>query len=200
MRSHTSAVLAQLGVLVSLGLVSAFLHTYAKLRLGIPGHSAVLWITPLLIGRCLAPMRAAGTAASTTTALGLYCLRGFSLRWPVLLSFGTYWAVGPALDFYVLLLDKLVGNPDRTRSVLAGPLGVVFLAVGGVVANYAHLASKVLLAVIRSHTPRFGLAPGLYEMATYLVFGLAAGILAFVLARPLLKRRGAQGKDAQRTG
>ena len=62
-------------------------------------------------------------------------------------------------------------------------------------ANYAHLTSKVLLAVIRPHTPRFGLTHGLYEMVTYLVFGAAAGLLAYAVARPFLTRGDAESGD-----
>jgi len=179
-------MLVQLVLLSSLGLVSAALHTFLKLRLGIPGHAAVLWITPILVGRCLARMRGAGTVASTSAALGMYVLRGLGTQWPPLLSVATYWAVGPALDFYLLLAQRFAGTGGRR---LRGLVGLVIMAVAGVVANYAHLASKVGLAVIRPHAPRFGLAAGAYELATYLVFGLVAGLLAFALAWPARRRR-----------
>ena len=172
-------------MLSTLGLVSAMAHTWLKLRLGIPGHSTLLWLTPILLGRALTRMRGGATVASTSAALGMFVLRGLGTRWPPVVTVATYWMVGPAIDFYLLLLDRLAGG---ARRCLTGRLGVVFLAVGGVVGSYAHLASKVGLAVIRPHTPRFGLAPGLYEMVTYLVFGLLVGLAAYTLASPLLRR------------
>lgn len=181
----TQSVLVQLGLLSGLGLVSAVLHTFLKLRLGIPGHAAVLWLTPILVGRCLTRLRAGGTVASTSAALGIFALRGLSARWPPMLAVATYWAVGPALDFYVLLVARLVTGERR----LSGAVGLAVAAVGGVVANYAHLASKVGLAVIRPHAPRLGLAPGLYELVTYLVFGLLAGLLAYSLSLPARRRK-----------
>ena len=37
-----------------MGLLAAALHTWVKLRLGLPGFSAVLWLVPLLVARIAA--------------------------------------------------------------------------------------------------------------------------------------------------
>jgi len=187
-RSKGDTLLRRLGLLALLGLVSAVLHTWLKLRLGIPGHSAVLWLTPILLARCLAPMTGAATICSTVTTLGMYSFGGFGFRWPVALSFATFWLVGPALDCYAWLTDRL-SNSGRQGAGFTGRLGIVFVPLAGVVANYAHLASKVGYKVIRPHTPRFGLVPGWYEGVTYFVFGLVAGLVAYGLARPFLRRK-----------
>jgi hypothetical protein len=170
---------------VSLGLAAAVLHTCLKLRLGIPGHAAILWLTPLLLARWLAPMTAAASVSSTSTAVGLYCFGGFSLRWPLVLTFGTFWLVGPVLDLYVLLVERMA---PRRRMGAGSRLGLVLLPLAGVVGNFAHLGLKVLFGTMRPHVARLGLGAGLYEAVTYLVFGLAAGIAAYALARPLLGR------------
>ena len=185
----SDALARQLVWLSLLGLSAAALHTWARLRLGIPGHSAVLWLTPLLLGRCIAPMRAAGTVSSTSAAVGLYAFGGFSSRWPVLLSFATFWLVGPVLDFCAALVDRFRRGDERSGSAFAGWAGFILLPLAGVAGNYAHLAGKVLYRVIRPHTPRFGLAPGLYEVTTYLVFGVVAGLAAYGLSRAWLRRR-----------
>jgi len=179
----------QLGLLGALGVAAAALQTWARLRLGVPGHSAMLWLTPIIVGRCLVPRKAAGTVCSTVTAVGLYAFGGFSLRWPVVLSFGTYWLVGPALDFYVSLIEAVSSSLGRKDYRFPGRLAVIVLPVAGVVGNYAALFSKVLFQVIRPHRARFGIAPGVYEIVTYLVFGLVAGSLAYVATRPFPGRK-----------
>ena len=187
--------LRQWALLGFLGLVSAALHTWAKLRLGIPGHSAVLWLTPIIVGRRLVPMRGAGTACSTTMAVGMYAFRGFSFRWPVMLSFATYLAVGPVLDICEALLDRLTGITGRDGGRYAGLAGLVCCGLAGVAANYAHLAAKVACRVIRPHAPRFGLSAGWYELTTYFVFGLSAGLLAYGITRPVVRREERARRD-----
>lgn len=172
-----------------LGVVSAGLHTWAKLRLGIPGHAAMLWLTPIIVARCLVPLRGAATVGTTAAALGLYAFHGLSPRWPMVLSVSTYWLVGPALDIAVAQFDRLAAALGRSRSSLTGPLRFVFVPLAGVVANYAHLVLKILNGVIRPHAPRLGLGAGAYEVATYFVFGLVAGIMALILSTPFIRRR-----------
>ena len=174
-----------------LGLVSAGLHTWVKVRTGVklPGHSAVLWLTPLLIGRALASLRGAGTVAATSTAVGLCFFGGLSLRWNVVADFGAFWLVGPALDLYTGLLSRVAERTKHVALRLSGPLAFVWLPLAGLVGNYARLAAKLSCRIIRPHPARLGLPPGVFEFATYLVFGLVAGALAYGLILPLLKRR-----------
>jgi len=172
---------------VFLGLVAAFLQTFARLRLGIPGHAALVWLVPVLVARCVARTSGAASISTTSTALGLYAFGGFTLRWPLVVSFGTYWLVGPVLDLYVLLIGGLAARGEGRGARLAW----LFVPLAGVVGNYAHLALKLLFGAMGRHAPGLGLPSGLYEAATYLVFGLAAGVVAYGLSATALacKRR-----------
>ena len=171
----------QVAVLLTLGLASAVLRTCVKLNLSIPGHAAIFWLVPILIARLVVTTRGAATLCSTTAALGMCALRGLSIRWPFLLTGSTFWVVGPVLDAYVWLLNSRTGARYAQRTGLAG---LLYAALAGVAANYAHLGSKVLLGVFRPHAAQLGLSPALFPMATYLVFGLIAGILAYAATRP----------------
>jgi len=187
-------LLGRLWALFLLGFASAGLHACARLRLGIPGHSAVLWLTPLLLARSLAPAAGATTIAATVSSVTRFAVGGFSLRWPAALSFVTYWAVGPAIDYYVSLverLDEAAGRGDRD-----GRFGLPSMLLAGIVGNYAHLAAKVGLGVIRSHVPYPGLDPGWYELTTYFFFGAIAGAMACCLRRPFISRRGRRARAA----
>jgi hypothetical protein len=172
----------QVVLLGGVGVLSAVL-VGAKLRWGIPGHLAILWLTPLLVGRFLAPLGAAATVASTTTALGLYAFGGLSPRWPVVADVATFWAVGPVLDICVLLARAPRGGAERRGTPWAAVRLAAWAAVAGVVGNLAHLGSKVLLGVIGPHRPGWGLPSGVYEVVTYAVFGAAAGLVACGAAR-----------------
>ena len=173
----------QLALLVSLGLISAALHTWLKLRLGIPGHAALKWLVPLLVARWLVPMRASASVAGTSAAMGLYAFGGLSLRWPPVLAWSTFCLVGPALDAYAWMIGRSGTRSRGKDSGFSGRTGFLLAALAGVVGNYAHLALKLGLQVIRPHPVRFGLPPAVFALSSYLLFGLAAGILAYGLAR-----------------
>jgi len=171
-----------------LGLLAAALHVFARMRLGIPGHSALLWLTPVLAARRLGRTGVTGTLAATTAAAGMAAFGGFGLRWPLFLEFGTFWLVGPVLDLAALALRRGGKRPS-------GGLSAPAMLLLGLAANWAHLALKVFHGVIRLHAPRLGLAPRLYEVVTYAVFGVIAGVLAYGLTRPLPARR--RGRSAR---
>lgn len=182
--------MAQAAVLGLLGLAGALLHTALKLRLGVPGHAALWWLVPVLIGRGVAPMAAAATVASTGLAVGLFAFGGFSLHWPLVLTFGTFWLVGPVLDLCVLFVAAL--GADGARAGLTGRWAWLLLPAAGVVGNFAHLVLKLGFGVMRPHAGELGLPAAAYTAASYLVFGLAAGSLAWAILGPARRdRRGA---------
>ena len=187
--SRRGALAVQVGLLVGAGLVAAVLQSFLKLRLGIPGHSSLLWLVPLVAARCLVPLTPAGGISSTSMAMGLYAFGGFSLRWPLALSFGSYLLVGPALDLCWVGFDRLFGESDRAGSGLHGYLAWVLVPLAGVIGNYAHLLSKLALGIIRPHGVLLGMRGGVLEFVTYLVFGLASGFLALGIVWRFLKPR-----------
>jgi hypothetical protein len=213
LESQRATLLLDLGLPVLLGFIGALLQSCIKLHILVPGHAAVLWVTPLLVARALSASSAAGSVASTSTALGMCALGGFSLRLPLVLNFGTFWLVGPILDLFTLALGRWTRTAEQRRSLLAGPLGLLVLPAAGLVVNLAHLALKLAAGVPPRAGQGLGLGGGLghgarraaaaaaeglssgwppvglYALATYTVFGLAAGVVAYLVCRPLLNRR-----------
>ncbi len=202
--------MAQAILLVLLGLAAALLHTALKLRLGIPGHAAILWLVPLLVGRRLTTLAPAGSVASTSLAAGLFAFGGFSLHWPLVLSFGTFWLVGPVLDLYWLFVTgsptgeekgtfsfsaqqpsaPVAGEKVNVPSSSPGWWRLLVVPMAGVVGNLAHLGWKLAFGVMRSHGSGVGMPGWLYELLCYVAFGLAAGILGYCLLLPFTKKRG----------
>ena len=168
---------AQMGVLVSLGMVSAMLHSYIKLHLGIPGHKAIFWLAPILIAKRIVRIREAGTVSSSAAALGMCALHGFSIRWPMFLTWGSFWLVGPALDAFAWLIN-------RRSSSLFSRAGFIFAIMAGVIGNYAHFVLKLMFGIYRPHAGGFVL-----PLLTYFGFGVAAGAVAYGLVRPFARRK-----------
>jgi hypothetical protein len=121
----------------------------------------------------------AGSVTATASAAGLYAFGGFSLRWPMALSFASFWLVGPVLDSYVAVVGRVGGSADHRRAFGRGWAGLVALLLAGVAGNLAHLGGKLALGVLRQHATLWGLPSGVYECVTYCVFGMAAGLVAW---------------------
>jgi len=162
---------------VILGVAAGITHSYLKLRLGIPGHKALVWLIPILATRCLSTLPLATSLSTTTMAFTVCACGGFSLRWPTVLTFGTFWLVGPVID---LMARFTRAGASRLRELLG-------LILTGMAANLAHLGLKLGFGVMRPHAPKFGLPSGIFELVTYTVFGLAAGIVVFLLTFPARK-------------
>ena len=177
-----------IGVLISLGMVSAVMHTYLKLPLGIPGKAGIMWLTPILIGLWAAPLPCAASISSTVAAGGLYALGGLSARWPVLLVLPTFWLVGPILDGYMWVARRILRDHGDALLSLVGIPAAVLVVLSGVMGNYAHLALKLAFGTFRSHAPRFGLSPMLFPLVTYLVSGVIIGLLTYGVMTPLVAR------------
>lgn len=211
LESRRATLLLDLGLPVLLGFAGAILQSFVKLGIQVPGHAAVFWITPLLVARAISASSAAGSAASTSTALGMYALGGFGLRLPLILNFGTFWLVGPVLDLFMLAVAWWERTAEGRRRLLAGPFGVLLLAAAGLLTNMAHLGLKVGFGAPPRPGPGLGLGGGgglggglghgarraaeaaaggltAWPLLTYTVFGLAAGVLAYLLCRPVLRR------------
>ena len=186
-RLSSGALTAQTAMLIGLGIAGALLHSVLKLRLGIPGHAALLWLVPILLGRGLAPMAAAGTLATTSLASGLLAFGGLGRHWPLAASFGTFWLVGPVLDLCVFSFERGATHPRLT-----GRWAWLLLPMAGVVGNLAHLALKVAFGAMWAHPGALGLPGWLFESASHAVFGLAAGIVAYAILVPFGRRRAAQ--------
>jgi hypothetical protein len=167
-------------MLVGLGLAGALLHSVIKLHLGIPGHAAILWLVPILLGRSLAPMAMAGTVATAGLGAGLLAFGGLGGHWPAATTFATFWLVGPVLDLCAFSLEPDGGARPR----LTGRWAWVLLPLGGLVGNFAHLALKVALGAMWAHPGALGLPGWLFELSTYTVFGLAAGAIAYAILFP----------------
>jgi len=156
-RAHRGISAAELLLLCGCGATAAVAVGFAKLGLGIPGHSIVLAVLPIAFGLSLAPRRLAGTAA-LLSALGAVTYGSGAI---VSLSL-----IGPAMD---VALRRVRG---WWRLYLA-------LVLAGMAANLLALGSRAATKLLG-----FDLAGArpfdswwLQATVTYTLSGMVAGLL-----------------------
>jgi len=174
---------AEVAFLLLIGAATALLRSFVSLQAGIPGHSIVLIVLPLVLGLACVPRRGAGKVMSATAAL-------------TVLGIG---AVGVRTG---------VGSGALTSLLLTGVLLDAALRVGrkgwmiylGCIS--AGLLSNVVAFGVRLALKYAALAPGdaLHPLATWLpraawsypLCGAAAGLASAVLLFRL-RERGSPG-------
>jgi hypothetical protein len=156
---------AELLLLLASGIAAAAAVGFAKLRLGIPGHSIVLAALPLAFGLSVAPRRFAG-ALMSAGALGasvLFTAAGASYGSGAIVSLSV---IGPMMDLAL-------------RRALRGWLVYVALMLSGVGANLLALGSRAAFKILGLDFA--GARPfdswWLQAIATYTLSGAVAGLL-----------------------
>jgi hypothetical protein len=167
-----SRVRALLQLLFLLGMGA--LATYAKsisLPLGIPGHSAVLWLGVLVAGRTLTNKNGSGFLMGASMALwaipmsGWHMPDGFATN-GVFYNMGLYGTTGLALD----LAAKIPGMNIRNwfGALLCGTLAHS--------AKFGFLMVTTLFNPVTRHFVLFGV---LKSLGLHILFGAMAGLLGW---------------------
>jgi len=161
----------------AVGVLAGVATAHLRLNLGMPGHKALLWMTPLIAMRLV-------------------------MRWPVAASVGTVsataacWGVGgnlgggvgnlPLLLLAGIVLDAAAALCERHR--LGGVLTVVLMTGAGGAANVVCMCKRLLLPVHGPHVIMGIPALDRYVLF-YAGFGLLAGLLGALAARAMLKAK-----------
>ena len=160
--------LAQVLCLIGIGGIAA-LAKRASLPLGIPGHSAILWLTPLVVGRALIRKDGAGTLMGISVALwGLPIGLGGGVFHGFVHNLGLYGFTGLALDLSARLPHINIRNP----------FGAIFC---GAIAHMIKFAFIVTAALTSSVTTHFLLVGFLKSAGLHLAFGAAAGLIGWLI-------------------
>ncbi|MFB3890559.1 MAG: hypothetical protein ACE15C_00905 [Phycisphaerae bacterium] len=193
-RPLTRRELALYAVMIAVG-VTAGLVAASRLHLGMPGHKALFWMTPIVVARLLCGVRAGATAGSLAAAFTTFAAGGNfagSFLQPLLIA-----SAGVVLDAAAALVERsrLAGKPTqvdgnpavgRSRVAAEGPgpgdrprlawyRALPIMAVGG-------LAANLLCMVHRLGSPAGAMrgawgTSGLVALAlSYAAFGLLAGM------------------------
>lgn len=167
------------GLVVSLsaGVIAGCLAASLRFHLGLPGHKALFWMTPVIAARLLGRCRMGTTAGALTAALvsiGLGGnLAGDALGLPLV------GAAGAAIDACIIHLEK------HKASALAAIMGVAFSAM---LANLICCAKRLLVPAGAAPQDVVSSMDLLLRPISYGFFGFLAGLIAATGAH--LARRG----------
>jgi len=159
------------GLIISLsaGIIAGCLAASLRLHLGLPGHKALLWMTPVIAARLWGGCRIGTTAGALTAAfvtLGLGAnLAGGALGLPLV------GLAGAVIDAFIIHLEK------HKVSALTAILGVAFSAM---LANLICCAKRLLLPAGIAPQDVFVGSGLLLRPFWYGFFGFLAGLIAAV--------------------
>lgn len=139
------------------------------LPIKVPGHSGLFWMAILLTASSVVPRAGAATATAGLAAI-LAVFAGVGDR-GALTTVVAYLAAGAGVD----VLRTLTG---RSESVAA-------FALAGLGGNLAKLGVMVAVEIIVGIPAGFVVVGRAWTLATYSVFGLFGGVLAFAVVRAL---------------
>ena len=160
--------LVQVLCLIGIGAVAA-VAKIASLPLGIPGHSAILWLTPLVAGRALIKRDGAGTLMGVSVALwGIPIGLGGGVFHGFVHNLGLYGFTGLALDLSARLPHVNIRNP----------FGAIFCGAVAHMIKFAFLMTAALTSSVTTHFMIFGI---LKSAGLHLAFGAAAGLIGWLV-------------------
>ena len=138
-----------------------------RLNLGMPGHKAFFWMTPILIARLQWKCKIGAMAGSLFAALTAYSL-GANLAGGVI-GMPLVVIAGLILDWAVSFLEK--NNVSGIKMVLA-------VGFFGAFANIICLAKRMILPTGITPHFLFSISGFGFKICSYAFFGLLSGIVA----------------------
>jgi len=167
------ALLAVCGV----GLLAGIASAHVRLHLGLPGHKAVLWMTPVIAARLLFRSRVGATGGTLAATFASMASGG---------PLGAAAAGLPIAGLAGALLDLGIDFVERHR--FGAGWSILLVGLAGAGANVAMLGRRLLWPLFESHV-LVGTGGIGGRLVSYAVFGLLAGLLGAALARVLARRK-----------
>ena len=163
------------GIFSGLAVVASrqLIHSFSRTGLGLSGHKAFLWMTPLLIARFRTGAKIGATAGSMFAAMTAY-------------SLGSNFAGGligfPMIGVAAAILDGAADFIEKRK--LSGFSIIFILAFAGVAANLVCFNKRLL-------NPS-GHANGslIADLFLYMLFGMISGVVAAVTVKTISRLKG----------
>jgi len=169
----------------AVGVLAGILAGHVRLGLGLPGHKALVWMTPVVFARLVFGSPAGGTTGAVTAGFTTMALGS---------RFAGAAAHLPMAGLAGAIIDLAVGFGERRR--LGRAWGVVLVGGAGLAANLVMLGKRLMAPLGHSHA-LLGAGDLPVRLISYAAFGLAAGLAAALLA---LAAAGARRRRANRGG
>lgn len=167
-----------LAISLSVGVIAGCMAAFLKLHLGMPGHKAIIWMTPVIAARLMGGCRI-GTTAGAFTAAFVSLGSGGNLAGG-LLGLPLVGAAGALVDACIFKLE------ERKASALTT---IIMIALAAMLANLICYGKRLLVpAGIATHD-MFGAAAFMLRPMSYSLFGFLAGLIAAAGAHPFRRRK-----------
>jgi hypothetical protein len=155
----------------TVGAAAGLAAAAVRLHIGLPGHKALFWLTPVILYRLLCGCRGAGTVAALCAAFG-------ALGWGGNIA-------GDAVGFPLMGLAGMVVDAAAER-LQKRPCSRVQIALtvatAGMLANLVCVFKRMLTVAGPGAHLLFGLPDFPFRVVSYALFGLLAGLTAAVLS------------------
>lgn len=164
-------------VSISVGVMAGLFISLVRLKLGMPGHKAFLWMAPVLVARLLGKCKVGTTAGGFFAALTTYSM-GANLAGGVIGM--------PMIVFAGIILDWTVNFLEKNR--ITGGGMILLLGLAGIIANLVCLAKRMILPT--GLNPHFilGVSGFWFRLFSYALFGLLSGIVASISAQLIMRK------------
>jgi hypothetical protein len=165
--------LRMLAISVSVGIITGLIITqpYLKLHLGLSGHKALFWMTPVLVARLLGKCKAGTTAGALAAAFTTF-------------AFGGHLGGGiiglPLVGFTGIICDTTIGFIEKTK--LSPWLTIPILGFATMIGNLIMLTKRLLNPTGSVPHMAFEISPFWFDLLSYAFFGLLSGIIAAIIA------------------
>jgi hypothetical protein len=166
-------------VCISVGIFSGLFIACVKLNLGLSGHKAFLWMTPLLIARFRTGAKIGVSAGAMFAALTVYSL-GANLAGG-LIGF-------PLIAVAAAILDSVANYIEKKKLPLFSM--ILLLAFAGIVANLVCLTKRMFLPTGISPHNLFGVDGMMFRAFSYMFFGAISGVVAAVTVKTVSHIKG----------
>jgi hypothetical protein len=156
----------------SVGVITGLFMALVRLNLGMSGHKAFLWMTPVLIARLRSGCKIGTTAGGLFAALTTY-------------SMGANLAGGmtgiPIIGLAGLIFDWTINFFEKNK--ISGVVMIIALGFAGIAANLVCLAKRMILPTGFNPHFIFGISGFWFKLFSYAFFGFISGIVAGTIAK-----------------
>ncbi|MHC5060095.1 MAG: hypothetical protein ACYTFK_03300 [Planctomycetota bacterium] len=161
----------------SVGVIAGLFIAFVRLHLGMPGHKAFFWMTPVLITRLRGGCKVGTTAGGLFAALTTYFL-GANLAGGLMGM--------PLIALAAAILDWTIHIVEKKKT--PGWSMILSISLAAMVANLVCLSKRMILPAGLNPHYIVGVSGFWFKLFSYAFFGFISGLVAAVTAR-LIRRR-----------
>lgn len=163
---------------ISVGVIAGVFISFVRLKLGMPGHKAFFWMTPVLIARLRGKCKIGATAGGLFAAVTTYSL-GANLAGGIIGM--------PLIIIAAVILDCAVNFVEKNK--MSGPAMILLIGLAGLAANLVCLVKRMFLPA--GFSPHFILVLSgfWFRLFSYAFFGFISGIVAAFGAKLTIRKQ-----------